>query len=186
MSCPLFWRERLRDEFVTRLTGATSAASRVYAARVLPFQINDPADAAAQLPAINVWVEDADATATSSNGFEVEADVGVQAFVTGADEAAADAALDAVSNAIYHAILTEQLSRCTVIRFRDEPVVGLDGAVFFGVTRITFTVGFELCIEPGEELDAFEEAAINVDQQPPDGTIDIAVVATPEQPPEEP
>lgn len=186
MSCPLFWRQRLRDEVAARLTGATSAGARVYKSRVLPFVTVEPEDADTLLPAINIWVEDADATATASNGFAVEAELGVQAVVHGDDEAAADAALDALSNQIYHALLEEQLSRCTIVRFRDEPVAGLDGALHVALTRMTFTVSFELCIEPGEELDLFEEALLEMDIQPPDGTIDLAVVATPEQPPEEP
>ena len=187
MSCLMFWRTRLRDDFVARLTDATPAGSRVYSARALPFDVTDPTEAAAVLPAINVWVDDADFDGAASNGFTATADVGVQITVTGDTETEAEDALAAVSYDVYHALFEQQFERCTVTRFRDEPVAGLDGAVYFAVTRLTITVEFELCLEPDiDTVAAFEEAHIHVDQQTPDGTIGIAVVALPEQPPEEP
>jgi len=185
MTCDQFWRARLRAEFVSRLTSATAAGSKVFPSRSLPWNIWQPENLG-ELPALAVYVEASRFDGATSGGFSGSADVVVECWVTGATEAASDTALDALSAEVYRAILETSLSRCTVDSFGDEPLSISDGAILLSASRITFSVVFDLCIEPDVELDDFETALIEVDQQTPDGTVDIAVTALPEQPPEEP
>lgn len=185
-TCTRFWRGRLRADFVSRLTSTTAASTRVFPGRALPFSIYDPSEAAAQLPALTVYAEGGSFESGRGGDYAGEADVVVEAYVTGADEPAADTALDALLDQIYSAIIDHDFERCTIDSFRDEPVVGEDGGVFFGVSRLTFSVSFGLCRSAPVDLNPFETAHIAVDQYPADGIPDIEVIATPVQPPAPP
>jgi hypothetical protein len=183
MTCDLFWRARLRDEIATRLTGTTDAGSRVFRQRALPWNIFQPDDQAAY-PALAVYVDEGRFDEGGGGTFAAVADFSVEAYVTGGDEAALTSALEQLQVQIYHALLTTELSRCTIVSFADDTPYLDTRSVAIGAARMTFTCAFELCLDPSETLEAFVEAGIDIDQQIPDGVIDISVIASPEQPPE--
>jgi len=183
-ACDQFWRARLRNAFVARLTGQTAAGSRVYAERSIPFQMLRETDKA-HFPAVAVYATDAQA-ARQGTAFAVSATVELELWCTGADEVTATASRDALSDEVYHAILEQDFERFFVEEFTDESLTIREGAIVVAGQRITLTVSFELCIEPKTPLDAFTEANIDIDQDTEDAFVDLTVIAEPEQPPEMP
>jgi hypothetical protein len=183
MTCELFWRRRLRDEIATRLSGVTDAGSRIFKQRALPWNIFQPDDQAAY-PALAIYADEGRFDDGSAGTFTASAEVTVEAFVTGGTEEQICNALESLQFQIYHALLERELSRCTIVSFSDDEPYITTRNVAIGAARMTFACVFELCMHPSGELDAFEEAGIDIDQQIPDGVIDIALTANPEQPPE--